>query len=241
MTKYTLKLIQAVNDWQRGGSVNQKIKRGAALKEAVAEIPIKFRQTSDRCYRQITLSEQHLRRVGTKYELLETVSSWTKCERIAKDFKGGVPAKGGYQAVIFSIIPPTGSVILDLAALYAEEEFQAAVEKYKDHIDAFYDGIDRYRNSQQEVIIEIDRVSLSALYCWGGYSSPAARLAEMFFCRSPSAQERIWFQKLMAKSEIQAGAYWLCTPKAVARVNERLKNFAKHVSAKPIDRRNRRN
>jgi hypothetical protein len=227
---YSVELIQAISDWQRGGSSAQKQKRGATLKRLAATLPKRFRETTDRCYRQIALTEGHLRHVGTKYQLLESISGWTKCELVAREFKGGVPPKGGYQGVIFSVIPAEGQVIIDIAALFADDGFNAAVDACKGSINGFHDGIGRYRSSQQEVVLELDSVPLAALHAWGGYSSSSDELAKMFFGRSPTPEERAEFPQLMAKAGVTPGPRWVTTPDAVARVNERLKYEADRVN-----------
>jgi hypothetical protein len=228
---YPLELMQAISDWQRGGSAAQKKKRGARLKELVATLPAIFRRTTNICYRQVALEGRHLRKAGTEFELVETISSWTKSEEIAKSFKGGVPPKGGYQGVIFSIFPADGSVIVDLAHLFTDVAFRAAIEHYKLQIKGFHDGIGRYGNTQQEVVIELERVPLSAFRCWGGYSSSQDDLARMFFHgRSPTAAQREWFEQLLAKSKTHPGPNWVCSSEAVERVNEALKFHAVRVS-----------
>lgn len=227
--RYSVELIQAISDWQRGGSSAQKQKRGAMLKKLAGTLPKRFRETTDRCYRQIALTEGHMRRVGTKYELLESISGWTKCERVAREFKGGVPTKGGYQGVIFSVIPTEGQVIIDIAALFADEGFNAAIEDHQGSIKGFHNGIGRYRGSQQEVVLELECVPLAALYAWGGYSSSSNDLAEMFFGHSPTPEEWTTFRQLMARTGVTSGARWLTTPDAVVRVNERLKYEAERV------------
>jgi hypothetical protein len=49
---FPLELVQAVSDWQRGGSHNQKVKRGQRLKAVTAELPEAFRLCTDPCFRQ---------------------------------------------------------------------------------------------------------------------------------------------------------------------------------------------
>jgi hypothetical protein len=229
---YTIELIQAVSDWQRGGDSKQKAKRGLALKKEASKLPERFRHTADRCYRQIALSGNHLRRMGNEYCLTETISSWTKDESVAKDFKGGVPPSGEYQGVIFTVLPPEGSIILDLTALFADERFLEEVEKQKSLINRYHDGIGQFGNRQKEVVIEIKTVPLDALYGWGGYSSPEHRLAKLFFSTFPNEAQLEWFRKLMDFSGIRSGAYWLTTKDAVDRVNEKLKYHAERLLQK---------
>src|ERR1700677_2875515 len=61
LTEFTLQLLQAINDWQRGGDHKQKVKRGAKLKQFAAGLPEKFRTCSATCYRQ----EAHEKEFGS--------------------------------------------------------------------------------------------------------------------------------------------------------------------------------
>jgi len=54
---FTRELIQAVNDWQRGGSPKQKAARALRLKKEAAALPGQFRQCALCCFRQITLEK----------------------------------------------------------------------------------------------------------------------------------------------------------------------------------------
>jgi len=164
---FTLGLVQAVNDWQRGGDAQQKKKRAKALKKAAADLPERFQSTSSRCYRQIALRDSGLRHLGNKYKLPEAVSAWTKSEEVAKQFKGGVPPKE-WQGVIFAIEPDNDNVAIDIDALYSDDDFVNAISKYKDKIKGYYSGIGKYRGSQNEVVIEISDVSIEAMHAWGG-------------------------------------------------------------------------
>lgn len=83
---FTRDLIQAVNDWQRGGDHDQKVRRGQRLKECVATVPAQFRACSEVCFRQ----EAHEK--GRIWPLLAD----RVCRKldVAKAFKGGVPPSG---------------------------------------------------------------------------------------------------------------------------------------------------
>jgi hypothetical protein len=197
---FTKQLIQTISDWQRGGDLKQKARRGAALKAAAQQLPQKFRQPPAICYRQIALDGHSLMLMGTHYRLSETISSWTKSEAVAKKIKRGVPPPGDYQGVIFKIAPAPQSVILDLTALFSDPAFAAAVEQHKNHITGHGDGIGRYGNSQQEVVLEIDDLRLEDLMSWGGYTDVEQRLAEMYFEQKPSDVQMKEFRELMVKA-----------------------------------------
>lgn len=226
---FTVELLQAINDWQRGGDAKQKKRRGEALKAAAVCLPLEFRQAGCTCYRQIALDKKSVWQVGTRYQLKETLSSWTESLEVAQDFKGGVPPIG-YQGVIFKIEPGTVTVILNLSALFRNTEFNNAVEENKQNIVGFDKGIGRYGNSQTEVVIETEFLPLDSIHSWGGFSSPESKLAEMFFGRAASANELEWFRNLMKQAGHSCGPYWLSTPEAVQRVAEKLKYHGERLS-----------
>lgn len=219
---FDLQLFQAINEWQRGGSQKQKAKRGKALKTASIHLPEKFRSISSTCYRRIALDKKYVWIAGTKYQLKETISSWTECLDVAKDFKGGVPLRG-YQGALFCIHPGIGSVVVNLAALFKDQDFIEQLEKTKNCINDFDKGFGKYGSSQQEVVIETDVLPLNSLYAWGGYTSSVEKLATLYFSKKPTQHELQHFKNLMALAGQQAGPRWLTTPEAVARVNEKLK------------------
>lgn len=229
--EFDLDLIQAVNDWQRGGDASQKKKRAKALRKAAAGLPKKFRSTSSQCYRQIALKDDGLRHLGNKYELPEAVSAWTKSETVAREFKSGVPPQE-WQGVIFSIEPDDESVVLDIESLYKDDDFVSAISYHKYEVRGYYKGIDRYWNSQKEVVIEVSEVPIEAMHAWGGYSSQLEQLAQLFFdYLGIDSKERDMkkFEELVSESDVEIGPHWLTTPGAVERVNQRLKELTRHI------------
>lgn len=64
---FTLDLLQAINDWQRGGSAQQKKRRGERLKELSIKLSPKFRQTKLCCFRQLGLDKKMSGNSETNY------------------------------------------------------------------------------------------------------------------------------------------------------------------------------
>lgn len=75
---FTLELLQAINDWQRGGIAKEKNERGKKLREVAAGLPENFRQTDVACYRRLKLHKSAVWTLGTDEELAETISAWTE-------------------------------------------------------------------------------------------------------------------------------------------------------------------
>jgi hypothetical protein len=201
-------LIQAVNDWQRGGSPAQKKKRGLALKTACQAIDPRFRRTPLVCFRQISLSPSAVWQLHDRLGLSETISAWTLATDVAKAFKGGVPPSGS-PGLILDIVPPEGSVIVNLDALYREPDFIAACEAARTRITGYGSGIAAYGNSQHEVVLELESVPMSSVYALGGHSSSRAAIAELYFGHPPTPAEWNEFSRLEALSNVQIGPHWI--------------------------------
>ena len=211
--------VQAVNDWQRGGDHRQKIRRGEKLRQELLALPEAFRTCTQQCFRQ----EAHPK--GRVWQLLadeclpETIAAWTTDLAVAKHFKGGVPPHD-LQGVIFALVPPAGSVVANLAALYADTDFLTAVEEFKSDILGFADGIDKYGSSQHEVVLELGSLTTAEICSYGGYSSSRDRLR--IDGRVPTQDELAEFDALCAEAGVALGPWWLTeagTCKVLARMN----------------------
>jgi len=206
----SLELLQAINDWQRGGSPSQKQRRGEHLKAAAAGLDPKFRTCGLCLFRQITLTKGSLWDLLAENRLSETISAWTTDPAVAKEFKGGVPPQGqGYQGVIFMLPPGAGSVIVNLGVLFADGDFQEAVERYRQDIDGFSAGIGRYGASQSEAVIELDRLDVAQVYAYGGFSSSRIEIATAMLGHPPSAPELALFNERARRAGAKFGPYWI--------------------------------
>jgi hypothetical protein len=201
-------LIQAINDWQRGGDPGQKARRGKKLKAECASLPVEFRQTALCCFRQIALMPKYVWALHDQLRLKETISSWTLTTDVAQQFKGGVPPDR-IPGLILDIVPPPDSVIVNLDALFRNEEFVRACSDASSRITAYGDGIGRYGNTQHEVVLEIASVPITAVYALGGHSSSQNELANFYFGREPSAAEFTEFEQLLKLSGTKLGPMWL--------------------------------
>lgn len=233
MSQFPLSLLQAVCDWQRGGSASQIVKRGQKLKEESASLSKNYRTCSLCLYRQIGLPPGGVWSLIGENRLPEKISSWTLSLEMAKAFKGGVPPEGqGYQGVIFCVLPPPDSVIVNLHELYRDPAFIAALEMHKGSITGYHDGAGRYGNDQSEVVLEIASMTQEDIYSMGGHSSPFDELvdeaAKLIHGRPATPEER---EALMLKVEhvrSEAGPRWL-GPQATQCVVTKMKPHAESL------------
>jgi len=228
---FSLTLLQAVSDWQRGGDAKQKKRRGQALKVACASLPIKYRSCALICFRNIALPKGGVWDLIGEDRLDETISAWTPDITVAKVIKGGVPPdKQGLQGVILGIYPAPENIIVNLWALYTDPAFVAALDSHKAEIIGYHDGAGRFGNDQREVVLEIASVTQQDIYSLGGHSSPFEDLVEQaawdIHGRIPTSHERNALLLSAEEVRTEAGPHWLC-PDATQRVLERLKSPAK--------------
>lgn len=223
--EYPFSLLQAISDWQR--SSNEK--RGLKLKEECGVLSEEFRTCLFVCYRQIALPKGGVWKLIGENRLTEKISSWTLDIGVAKAFKGGVPTSGqGFQGTILYLYPPPGSVIVNLSKLFRDDDFLGAMDISKSRIAHYHDGAGRYKNSQSEVVLEIDAVTPDGIYSLGGHSSPleelVAQAAELVYGRSATETERQQLFLDATQAGVSVGPSWLsmdATRRVLARAKPR--------------------
>jgi hypothetical protein len=225
---FSLELLQAVNDWQCGGT---KTPRGKRLKKLSGQLATRFREVRGHCFRQISLDKASLWLLGTELHLPEVISGWTLSIDVAKSFKGGVPSSE-WQVFIFEIKPRPEQVVVNLDELYRDPGFLSACEEMRPQISRFHDGIGKYGGLQHEVVLEVDRLDLkSSTHAMGGYSSDRKGTARFFFGPEPTEEELQAFDQLMVQAGRKLGAAWVEGP-AKDRVVESFIANAKVLKAR---------
>lgn len=152
--------------------------------------------------------------------------------------KDGIPDEGSpekMRATIFQIVPPPGSVIVNLAALYADRQFCTAMQGRASEIPSFNDGAGSYWEIEQEVVLEIDTVGQADLYSMGGGSSDFGTLVLVaaFLAFGPDMTKTQW-DEFRARAESvrhEAGKKWLA-PDAFRRVLARVQTHVPRLLEK---------
>lgn len=213
-TPFSISLLQAVSDWQRGGDAKQQSLRARTLKSECAALSAQYRTCQLVCHRQIALVKVGVWDLIGENRLAEKISSWTLDIEVAKKFKGGVPPQGQeFQGVIFSMHPPPYSVVVSLDKLYRDQAFVDAMKNNQDAISSYQEGAGRYGGTQSEVVLEIAEVTQEDIYSLGGYSSALEKLvsqaADLVYQRPSTLAEQ---QALLLKANgagMAAGPSWL--------------------------------
>lgn len=164
---FNLKLLKAINEWQ----IDSSDSRGNKLKSLSANLPSNFVTCNHVCYRKIELGKSGIFSIIGKNRLKEKISSWSQSVEVAKKFKYGVSTKDGEQSLILRYSPTANEVILNLKEVYSSPLFHQAVAYYESQIKNINRGIKKYGDSQREIILEVDEVSLSNIHMLGGHSS----------------------------------------------------------------------
>jgi hypothetical protein len=197
----TLPLLQAVNDWQRGGDHNQKVRRGNALKAACLSLPTQYRQPPALCYRQESHKEDRTWQLLIDNELPETIAAWSLSLDVVQTFKGGIPPPD-QRGIIFQIAPEPDQVIANIAALYADPEFLETAQARKLEISGYYSGIGDYGNAQQEVVLELGSLDRATIHLYGGFAGTLDQLITEFEAqqgRPPDTQELALIQSFVGQ------------------------------------------
>jgi len=229
LTSFSLELLQAVSDWQKGGDT---IKKGERLKNSIpADLPKKFRTCFMSCYRQEAHAKERIWQLIADNHLPERIAAWTLDLTVAKAFKGGVPPLD-LHGVIFKIVPPTGSVILNLTELYRDADFLAALQKCRDKIVGWHEGAGRYQDTQQEVILELESLdcAIDNVVSLGGFIGSVEQIAQELYGRDPSSAELKQVSNELT-SLTPRGDWWL-TETGTRAVLERVKPHLKRLREK---------
>ena len=172
--EYTLDFIQTVNDWQAYGMRERKNEIAQKLRSFSIDDHLK--KCDKPCYR-ITDFRNHVKERSIfdaflNQRILFGVTSWTTDYKVAQNFyKEGIPLYP-YEGINYIIkITNCSNIILNIESLYSDTAFIKACEKHKKNIKEYSKGIGRFGNTQKEVILDIESVSVDNIYAFWGTSS----------------------------------------------------------------------
>jgi hypothetical protein len=69
--------------------------------------------------------------------------------------------------------------------------------------------MNRYGDSQAEVVLNVERIHPGSVYALGGHSSSRQDLERMFFGGEPTAKEKEYFDYLIQISHQSLGPKWI--------------------------------
>lgn len=240
---FDLPLLRAISDWQCGDENRERGGLlGRELKTACADLPAEFKTCDAPCFRRIKLDKRGQWKLLAENELGEKISSWTIDLEVAQGMKDGIPDEGNpesMRATIFQIVPPPSSVVVNLAALYADKRFCEAMQSRAAEIPNFNDGAGSYWDIEQEVVLEVDTVEQADIYSMGGESADfnTLVLVAAFLAFGPDMTQAQWdtFRANAESLRHEAGKKWLdpdAFRRALARLQEHVPRLLEKKRAK---------
>ncbi len=238
--EYTKDFIQVINDWQAFALKDRKIELYNKL--ISFNIPSKLRQCDQYCYRitdfRIKIPALSMLSAGISEQINMGVSSWTLDKQIAKDFYKKysplTPSEG--QNYIVKIYPKPQEVILNLDRLYQDDFFMFQCEKYQSNIKNYEKGIGCWKNSQREIILNVNSVNIDNICAFWGYSSTPEEFYKKYgdiiksIIQTVNEDKRkIFEEKVYEFLNQNLGAFWLEDEDSVKNKIKFLKDEAKKL------------
>lgn len=232
---YPASFLHAVDRWQKGGDREASLKRGQRLKKQVAQLDVPgLRDCGEIVYRRLALPQKFIWDFITTGSLPEKISSWTVDLDVAKGLKGGIPPewqKGKrWFGVILAHMPAHERIVVNLDSLWVDLNYQRALTQSKP--EQYTQGIRRYENSQREVVLELERVTLKEIHSWGGYSSSVDLLAKLALGPTATKEQTLEFGQLLESNGIAVGARWT-SPSGARNITLRVLEYARR-SGMPV-------
>jgi len=174
MPYFSRELIKAVNDWQAGSY--GKAKKLLNLQIALEARPIDryYLKCDVPCYRRTALTKWAVGNLFFRFYISEETSAWSTSRHFVVKFRNGPPTPPDPGA-IFRHSPSDGEVVLNLERLYDHPEFIKSVDGWqKDGLNVSA-GIGKFRNTQHEVIMRVNRVPHDEIFAFGSNASQTSR------------------------------------------------------------------
>lgn len=188
MNYFTLHFLQTINDWQAGAIgkktdgmyVSQNKKEvGDKLKSFTGNLPVRFTTYNGVCYRKFNSSDNLI--LGLGQHINEEYSSWTTDYEIAKSDNFLKEYSNKQIGIIVKKNIFDNNVLLNLEALYADNEFNNACKSYSEEIKNYDKGIGKYNNKQKEIILTETNFSIDEIVAYRGKGKNRNEFIQTYF------------------------------------------------------------
>lgn len=236
---FTLELLQAINDWQIGGTIEAKESLAENIKKYAIHLPSKFKTLSNVCYRKINLEGKYILEIGLCGEILEKYSSWTLRSSIVQNFDGGIPEHQSCKIPYIFELNPSNSedfeVIINLYELFNDLDFKTACVENQKFIKDFHLGIGEFKNSEAEVILKVSKLGRDQIWALGGHGIKTKEefyklINEVFEFINGKPLELKEFDEMISQNNIPiGGSMWITkesNPKKVESLIQKNKEYA---------------
>ncbi|GJI93644.1 hypothetical protein RugamoR57_03620 [Duganella caerulea] len=175
--EFTSSFLDVLGRWMRGWKEDQALRLTfvTQLEEEAAKLPSCFRTVNVDCYRKRYLTRGDISPL-IRGDLDDGVTSWTTDQGFAEFFKG-LERTGTITATIFKHRPEPSEVVLSIAALWENSEFQKAVQRYIDNNGIHAEAFQRIGSSQSEIVLRA-RLRYDEIIAFTGRSSPFDELCD---------------------------------------------------------------
>lgn len=209
------KFLSALGGWQRGWreDPDRRIVLANELTEAaIAEnLPLPFRSVDTICYRKRFLVPNNPQNGGDLGPLFlngfieEGLASWTTDKKFAQDFKDGL--REGTFAAVFARHPKPDEVLVNIPKLWADKDFQEAVERFSAERGSNADALINFKFFQSEIVMNatLEYTELVGLF---GKSSPFDVLCEARGLSTDNERNEFW-KELVAADKFPEEPMWL--------------------------------
>jgi len=152
---FTYDFLTALDNWQKGWRENQDRRREIAddLVVQCKSLPGKFKHVNVPCYRKRFLTGSEAVSIILKEGLVEGVTSWTTKSEYAKKFKDLLRVNTSFT-MLFKHTPKKDEVILNINALWENEDFKKAAYKFKEEYPDKAQALFHFKATQYEVILK---------------------------------------------------------------------------------------
>ena len=152
---YSDEFLEALGHWQNGWGEDQgkRARLAESLKAVYENIPAKVRTPPEKCFRKRFLHYGDYVDVFLNDHKDEGVTSWTTDKAWAERFKD-LTKEGAIAAAIFRHSPVVQEVLVNIPALWKDEEFVQAASKFKEVESVAATALWHFRDTQSEVIID---------------------------------------------------------------------------------------
>lgn len=151
---FTRDILNSISNWQRGWLENQEKRREIAdeLVRQCEKLPVKFREVDKPVYRKRFILDGEIIPILIDDEFFEGIAAWTTESDYAKGFKGIVRPSTKF-VMLFKHHPLPEEIVVNIVALWNDEYFRQAVEKFKAEDEGAAKPLLNFSDKQSEVIL----------------------------------------------------------------------------------------
>jgi len=197
---FTDQFLLALGEWQNGWGTNQMLKKQIEQRfvNACQTLNDKFRVAKGTYFRKRFIHPEELKPFLCR-QLSEGAVSWTGDPKFAENFRGTLRPDVLFGA-IFECNLHEDAVLINIPALWQDEEFIAAVNEYSSRKGKYGDAILGIADTQKEVVINTT-ILPENIYAISGRSSEFSKFCDEMGAVSEAQEDELW--KILVEGNLQ--------------------------------------